>query len=238
MCDRVLLMWLESPLQSWGCDSKFNVRCSLDFPTKSGILGLIACAMGLGGPQNHWLADMRQYPLTVLSFKRKGESLVGSSVSKLNDFQTIGTHYDPKDPWEDLMIPKTVEGKSAVGGGTKIINREYLLDACFGVLMLLPEEVAETVKNALILPHWDIYFGRKCCQPTDMIFRGLFSSTEDAEAAACSLASEKGRYLDEKIVEGSFPDDGEILYLRDVPLQFGQEKRYIGREVTIIKQDK
>lgn len=47
MNEKFLLLWLEAPLQSWGHDSKFGQRYSLDFPTKSGVLGIFCSARGL-----------------------------------------------------------------------------------------------------------------------------------------------------------------------------------------------
>lgn len=41
-----LLLRLAAPLQSWGTDSKFEKRRTEYFPTKSGILGMAAAAMG------------------------------------------------------------------------------------------------------------------------------------------------------------------------------------------------
>lgn len=41
-----LLIRLAAPLQSWGSDSKFNTRRTEREPTKSGIVGLCACALG------------------------------------------------------------------------------------------------------------------------------------------------------------------------------------------------
>jgi len=41
-----LLIRLAAPLQSWGCDSKFNTRRTDRVPTKSGVIGLCACALG------------------------------------------------------------------------------------------------------------------------------------------------------------------------------------------------
>lgn len=41
-----LLLRLAGPLQSWGVDSKFEIRDTLDFPTKSGVIGLLAAALG------------------------------------------------------------------------------------------------------------------------------------------------------------------------------------------------
>ncbi len=41
-----LLLRLAAPLQSWGSEAKFETRRTEKFPTKSGVIGLIAAAMG------------------------------------------------------------------------------------------------------------------------------------------------------------------------------------------------
>lgn len=41
-----LLMRLAGPMQAWGTDSRFEKRRTELFPTKSGIIGLIAAALG------------------------------------------------------------------------------------------------------------------------------------------------------------------------------------------------
>jgi CRISPR system Cascade subunit CasD len=43
----VLLLRLAGPMQSWGSDSRFSRRDTLRYPTKSGVLGLLAAAKGL-----------------------------------------------------------------------------------------------------------------------------------------------------------------------------------------------
>ena len=43
----VLILRLEGALQSWGTRSRFDNRDSGFMPTKSGVIGFIACAMGL-----------------------------------------------------------------------------------------------------------------------------------------------------------------------------------------------
>lgn len=43
----ILLLRLEAPLQSYGERAKWDFRDSAYFPTKSGVIGIIACAMGL-----------------------------------------------------------------------------------------------------------------------------------------------------------------------------------------------
>ena len=42
-----LFLWLEAPLQSWGERARWSMRDSANEPTKSGVVGLLACAMGL-----------------------------------------------------------------------------------------------------------------------------------------------------------------------------------------------
>lgn len=74
MADSYVLLWLEAPLQSWGYESRFNRRETLGFPTRSGVLGLILCAMGVGGPQSEWLEKMSRYGQTVLAFGKKEPS--------------------------------------------------------------------------------------------------------------------------------------------------------------------
>lgn len=41
-----LLFKLEGPMQSWGSSSKYDNRYTENFPTKSGVIGLIANALG------------------------------------------------------------------------------------------------------------------------------------------------------------------------------------------------
>ena len=42
-----MLLRLAAPLQAWGVDSKFEIRKTNREPTKSGVLGLLAAALGL-----------------------------------------------------------------------------------------------------------------------------------------------------------------------------------------------
>lgn len=52
-----LLLRLAAPMQSWGADAKFDRRGTERFPTKSGVIGLIAAAMGRR--RNNSIDDLR-----------------------------------------------------------------------------------------------------------------------------------------------------------------------------------
>lgn len=236
MINPYLLLWLEAPLQSWGHDSKFGRRDSLNFPTKSGVLGLVCSALGAGGEQCELLAEFASLNQTVLSFVRSrdhnGEPIKRDREPLLRDFHMVGSGYDDKDPWASLLIPKTSEGKKAVGGGAKMTYRYYLQDAYFAVLLQVPTAKADAIAEALQNPAWDVYLGRKNCVPTDFIFRGLYADEGEANNQALAIATEKKLLEDFRVLNGSH--EGETITLNDVPVQFGEHKRYRDRQVTLV----
>jgi len=234
---RYLLLWLEAPLQSWGHDSKFGRRDTLNFPTKSGILGLVCCAMGKGGEQREFLAEFASLNQTVLSFvrsrKKKEEMIKIDREPLLRDFQMVGSGYDDKDPWQSLLIPKTAEGKKAVGGGAKLTYRYYLQDAYFAIILQVPNEQAEKIADALKHPVWDLYLGRKSCVPTDFIYRDCYKNEDDAIIAAQNMATDKNLLEDFRVLDGEYEGD-EVFSLNDIPVCFGEQKLYWDRRVTVI----
>lgn len=231
-----LLLWLEGPLQSWGADSRFGRRASLPFPTKSGVMGLLCAALGASGSQEALLARFADLDMQVLGYARQNKA--GAPTAReplLCDFHMVGSGYDEQDPWQTLLIPKTSEGKKAVGGGTKLTYRYYLQDRVFAVLLAVPEELASTLGDALQNPTWDLSLGRKNCVPTEFIYQGTFTSRQDAEQAAENLAQQKHRTRDLRVVQGA-TEGGEVLTLNDIPVTFGEQKRYRDRQVTLFSE--
>jgi len=234
--DPYLLLWLEGPLQSWGHDSKFGRRDSLDFPTKSGVLGLLCCARGAAGEQSEWLAKWADRDMRVIAYVpvgRRGQPL--PRLPLMRDFHMVGSGYDDQDPWASLLIPKTSEGKKAVGGGTKMTYRYYLQDMTYAVLLQGPESELATVANALKSPVWDLYLGRKNCVPTEFVFQGIHAGVQQALHTAEQLAESKRRHPVFQVLQGEH--EGDVLTLNDVPLQFGEYKKYRDRQVSIQRME-
>jgi CRISPR system Cascade subunit CasD len=226
-----IALWLEGPLQSWGADSKFYRRETLEFPTKSGVLGLVCAALGAGGEQLELLGDFSNLSQTVLAF-----SAVVRKDSLLYDFQTVGNGYDKNDPWENLLIPKKSDGKTPSNAtGSKLTIRAYLQSKSFGVALEIPKIREEEIIKALQNPVWDLFLGRKNCVPSDFIYRGLYSSENAALEVLEQIASKKNLKKIFKVVDGDFPEEGESFLIRDVPLQFGEYKKYKDRRITKVR---
>ena len=178
----ILLLRLEGPLQSWGSRSRWDVRDTQPEPTKSGIVGLLGCALG------YERGDRR------LEEELDGGLMFGVRVEHpgrvLEDFQTV-TDFLP-----------TAAGEFRVSGGTRSASalrsdrearpatilspRFYLEDASFLVALegvksgsdLLPR-----CASALQRPAWTLFLGRKACVPTRPIFEALTAEYEDLEQA-------------------------------------------------------
>ena len=77
---RLMVLRLEGMLQSWGEDAKWDYRGTVGIPTKSGIVGLLACAMGLlrESPEIQRLAEHLTVAVRV---DRPGV--------RMTDFQTV-----------------------------------------------------------------------------------------------------------------------------------------------------
>jgi CRISPR system Cascade subunit CasD len=237
MPDPYLLLWLEAPLQAWGHDSKFGRRDSLPFPTKSGVLGLLFCAMGWGGERCEKLAELAGLDMQVAAYvplDGKTPLIPQPRQPLLRDFHMVGSGYDDSDSWETLLIPKKSDGGKAVGGGTKMTYRYYLQDMAFAVALQVPEIRAKEFANALQNPIWSLYLGRKNCVPSEQIFHGEFSDVIAALQHASDFAGkeEKKRTLVFNVLQGEHEGD-EVLTLNDVPVQFGIDKRYRDRRVTL-----
>ena len=234
-----VLLWFEAPLQSWGFDSRFWRRDTQNFPTKSGVMGLICAAMGAGGKQRELLDNFSELDQTVISFVRTREKVDGPEKLKqeplLCDFQMIGSGYDEAGDWERMMIPQKNNGQKPTGSGSKMTYRYYLQDVSFAVILEVPDHLAVEVSSALLNPVWDLYLGRKCCVPTDFIYRGTFKNEGEAIEEAAAIARSKKRIEQFRVLQGAHVIDknGETFTLNDVPVQFGPKKRYRDRQVSL-----
>lgn len=211
---KTLFLRLEGPLQAWGDTSKFIIRRTMDAPTKSGVLGLLCCAMGLS----------RQ------SVRERLPELIRLAMGVRIDRRGIR--------WWDYHTVGAKIGLATAGGvvktgaqGTLITRREYLADASFLVVLQGDTILIEELINALIAPKWTLYLGRKSCIPSRPILEGLESNLPDLISALKSIEWTR-RFRDEQAPDRvdclldwsptsefpETPDDAQVWY--DVPTSF------------------
>lgn len=140
-----LLLRLAGPLQAWGAESKFETRRTLGFPTKSGVIGLLAAALG-------YPRDMPQERLDELNALRFGVR-IDREGSYLRDYHTAHGAKE-KDSY--------------------ITHRFYLEDAVFlAGLESGDPALLERLQNALTHPAYPLFLGRRACPPTMPLLRGI-----------------------------------------------------------------
>lgn len=152
----ILLMRLEGPLQSWGEHSRWDYRDTADFPTKSAVVGLIACAMGINrnDPRIGELCESLKFAVRA---DRVGSIMTDFHTVRDEDFRTANGEQRPKN-------------KRAI-----VSRRKYLQDASFLIAIEGSEDIILEIKKALDAPHWTIYLGRKSCVPSFPVI-GVISS--------------------------------------------------------------
>lgn len=220
-----LVLYLQGPLQSWGADSRFDLRETLPYPSKSGIYGMLLAASGDSGPQTEILARMADFRISVFTFKiDKNDPDPGI----LRDFHMVGNGFKESDKWQSLMIPRKSDGGKAVGGGAKLTYRHYLQDKTFAVILEFPDDLAEKFAAALNNPVYDLYLGRKCCAPTALIFQGKFSSENEAIQKIKALA-ERDQLVPVSRIRETDSKQSDAVLLNDVPVAFGTHKIYRDR---------
>lgn len=142
------ILWfrLEGPLQSWGERSHWDYRDTSEFPSKSGVVGLLACALGWERDDVR-IGELSDKLTMSVRADRPGELLV--------DYHTITA---------DLLL--NAEGKQRKGSNTILSHRSYLQDASFVVGLTGNRELLEFLREALEHPVWVTYLGRKSCVPS------------------------------------------------------------------------
>lgn len=138
-----VLLRLQAPLQSWGVDSRYDLRATRPEPTKSGVVGLIAAALGRD----------REDDISDLAAMRFGVRC-DRPGRVIRDYHTAS------------------QIASAGGGGASrsvISERYYIADACFLAALEGPHDHAALIHRALAHPAVTLTLGRRSCPPSEPV---------------------------------------------------------------------
>lgn len=213
-----LLLRLAGPMQSWGTTSRFDQRDTGKEPSKSGVIGLLAAALGID--RENW-TDLE--PLTALTMGVRHDR---PGVPK-RDYQTAGCAA------VDTIIK--ADGSQAKDGGV-VSDRHYLADAVFLVgLEGTDRALLERAHTALKNPTWPLALGRKSYVPSEPVWLDggvVDAPLLDALAAWPWIATpRKWEVAPEKLLVSLESVDGTGALRMDQPLSSFAERRFGARYV-------
>jgi CRISPR system Cascade subunit CasD len=139
---RGVALRLHGPLQAWGGPVVGDDRPTLPFPTRSGVLGLVACCLGILRSDNARLLALAEGARVHVRVDAPGTRLV--------DDQTIQSNPNASP------TRQTIQSK-----------RAYLCDASFAAVVVPgPHVSVAEIVAALTEPVFAPFLGRRACVPS------------------------------------------------------------------------
>jgi CRISPR system Cascade subunit CasD len=207
------MLRLVGPMQSWGTTSRFDQRDTGKEPSKSGVIGLVAAALGID--RENWI-DLE--PLTRLS---------------------MGVRHDrPGVPKRDYQTAQhIISADRSKVHDTAVTTRDYLADAAFLVgLDSVDQELLERIHKALSNPVWPLALGRKSYVPSEPILMDgalqNVSLREALERWPWIASPRKWEKSPDKLLVSFESTDGSGLLKMDQPLSSFAERRFGARFVS------
>jgi len=207
-----LLIRLAGPMQSWGTTSRFDQRDTGKEPSKSGVIGLVAAAMGID--RENWI---ELEPLTRL---------------------TMGIRHDrPGIPKRDYQTAQNIisADRSKIHN-TAVTTRDYIADAAFlAGLECEDRSLLERIYAALQNPVWTLALGRKSYVPSEPIW--IQNGLQDAplrdtlERWPWISSLRKWEEPPERLLVSFESSDGSGVLKMDQPLSSFAERRFGARYV-------
>lgn len=199
-----LLLRFDGPLQAWSL-AAFADRPTLPFPTKSGIVGMLANAHGRR-------REERIDDLVALSTAVRADE----AGRALTDFQMAGS-----DGW------RSADGRLHTDTG-KIRRKGFLADAVFTAALTGADEVVERSAAAVARPARPLFLGRRCCPPAAPLLIGVSSLPLLAALAATPYQGHRGGPPARFLAAADVADGAEGEPWEDLPLSFAADRREHG----------
>ena len=219
---RFLILRLDGPMQAWGTHTYEDFRPSNLYPTRSGLLGLLAACLGI---ERSDLAEQLRLAASVEFSVR-----IDSQVARLGREDSAAKPSVKLPDFHTVLDARKVDGSA--NRFPVVSRREYLFDAAFTVAVGQRPDATYTLERiaaAMRHPCYTPTLGRRSCP----IARPLFDGNIEAENAVVALRQVSG--CGDLVYSESLPS-GQPLRLRDVPLhgrqrQFGTRLVYLHKDV-------
>ena len=158
-----LLLRLAAPFQSWGIDSKFERRNTGRSPSKSGVLGLCAAALGYKRHDDTNIGKMINLRFGVR---------IDKPGTLIRDFHMA--HEEEFWDKEDRTKINHLLSQSKKNTISYLTNRYYLADAAFLAGLEGDETLLKEIEYAIRYPMFPIFLGRRACPPEGRVCLGIF----------------------------------------------------------------
>ncbi|MEB3023397.1 MULTISPECIES: CRISPR-associated protein Cas5 [Mycolicibacter] len=233
-----VLIRLEGPMQAWGLSGRGTNsahRATQPRPTKSGVIGLVANALG-----RDWADDITD--LASLRFgvrvDRPGELESDYHTTGTGDFPLLpgdiyahpgwarkAKTYSPGEPFSaPYVAPADVDydanGVLTAKPGLTVITRDwYLADASFLAALCGDHAITGPIADALAAPARTLYLGRRAYLPSQPLLAGHHDAAL-SEALTCAPAAERTKQESlDAWIEPEKPS-GAVQTIHDQPISY------------------
>ena len=192
-----MVLHLDGIFQSWGNGGTEKLKMTSQFPTKSAIVGLISCALGYSREDKDKIADLSESLKMAVRMDRNGR--------KIKDFQNVGGGSYSAMQVGHCAVESLLKGGHKLASPNKLIDKEYLSDSAFTVVLEGDVELLEKCEQAIRNPKWTYTLGRYCCIPSvpiygkkdEKVIYTEFESLIDAISSAplCVRSDNKSKYF-------------------------------------------
>jgi CRISPR system Cascade subunit CasD len=212
-----LVLRLAGPMQSWGVTGQFVVRDTAAYPSKSGVIGLLAAAQGRQRGAD--ISDLSALPFGV----------------RIDQPGVLTKDYHTVSRLDGTPIP-AASGVKTGANMTKVTTRYYLCDAVF-LAAFCAESAQEKallaeLEQALTSPVYALSLGRRSCVPAGRVNLGVHdgdlldvlgrTAWQASDSHRKSLRAKKTSI--QLVIEDNLGAD----VLTDVPTNFAQLHRAFG----------
>ena len=205
-------------MQSWGTTSRFDQRDTGKEPSKSGVVGLLAAALGID--REVWDDELKSLASLTMAVRHDRPGVLK------RDYQTAGCASTDK--------MRRADGSLSEDGVTS--QRHYLADAVFLVGLQGPDRsLLERAHAALRNPVWPLALGRKSYVPSESVWLddGIVDAPLLEALAAKPWIATPRRWESppERLLVSVESADGSGALRMDQPLSSFAERRFGARYV-------
>ncbi|MBI5100357.1 MAG: type I-E CRISPR-associated protein Cas5/CasD [Nitrospirae bacterium] len=207
-----LILKLQSPMQAWGEHTFEGLRPSANFPTRSGLLGLLGACLGIRRNE----PDRQQQLADSIGIAVRQDYVKDRQILKITDYHTVRNaraDYTGKErPHETIQT-----------------WREYLLDAHFTVAVWNHTDAVirlDDLELAVKQPFFTPFLGRRSCPISRPLFETRMKAANPQDVLREIVPKAGIIYSDEG------DETVRRFRVRDIPL-VRQPRQFVGRNIFV-----